>query len=46
VKFSAWAEPMAPNKPSPLVTAVPEPSTAAMLMACATVMAFVARRKG
>jgi hypothetical protein len=46
VKFSAWAEPIAPTKPSPLVTAVPEPSTAAMLMACATVMAFVARRKG
>lgn len=46
VKFSAWAEPIAPTKPSPLVTAVPEPSTAAMVLACATVLAFVARRKG
>jgi hypothetical protein len=46
VKFSAWAEPLSPSKPGPMVTAVPEPSTAAMLLACATVMAFVARRKG
>jgi hypothetical protein len=46
VKFSAWSEPIASNKPGPIVTAVPEPSTAALFLACAAVMAFIARRKG
>lgn len=45
VKFSAWAEPIAPHKPAPIVTAVPEPSVAVMLMACAATLAYVARRK-
>jgi hypothetical protein len=46
VKFSAWADPIKPAGKAPIVTAVPEPSTAALVLACAAVMAFVARRKG
>jgi PEP-CTERM motif len=45
VQFTAWAEPVKPNTPGPLVTAVPEPSTAALMVACGGVLAFVARRQ-
>jgi PEP-CTERM motif len=45
VKFMAWSEPVNPGKPGPLVTAVPEPSTAALMLACGGVFAFMARRK-
>jgi hypothetical protein len=45
VKFTAWSEPAKPNTSGPLVTAVPEPSTAALMLACGGVLAFVARRK-
>ncbi len=45
VQFSAWSEPLPPNSGTPVVTAIPEPSTAAMLLACCGVMFFVARRK-
>lgn len=45
VKFTAWAEPAKPNAPGPVVTAVPEPSTAALMLACGGVLAYVGRRK-
>jgi PEP-CTERM motif len=45
VQFSAWSEPVSPGTGTPVVTAIPEPSTAAMLLACGGVMLFVARRK-
>lgn len=45
VQFSAWSEPISTGTGSPVVTAIPEPSTAAMMLACGGVMLFVARRK-
>ena len=45
LQFSAWSEPLTPTTGSPVVTAIPEPSTAALMLACGGVMAFMARRK-
>ena len=45
VQFTAWSEPAKPGTPGPVVTAVPEPSSAALMLACGGVLAFVARRK-
>ena len=46
LKFASWAEPVKPpSKGSALVTAIPEPSSAALMLACGATLVFVSRRK-